>query len=177
MAISTAATRAKRFPWRFPLQYRASGTSEWRAGEIENISCSGVLFRGPQSLPQTVPVEMMVQLPPGIGGSGLSILGGGYVARTIEPASAGAGAGLAVALVEVRLMFAPAARAPLRQSEGSAPSRTGAALGHRVRNLLFVIMGNCDVLLHETKPEDNLRKSLLRIKEAAGQTASLVREI
>jgi hypothetical protein len=55
--------RASRFPIRVPLQYRAVGERRWSNGSTENISCSGVLFRGEYALELNTAIEMMFVLP------------------------------------------------------------------------------------------------------------------
>ena len=55
--------RARRFAMRVPVRYRVNDGSEWRKGVTENISYSGVLFRGEEFAPPDTPVEMSLVLP------------------------------------------------------------------------------------------------------------------
>ena len=43
--------RARRLRLHTPLRYRAKGQTLWREGVIDNLSQSGVLFRGEEPLP------------------------------------------------------------------------------------------------------------------------------
>jgi PAS domain S-box-containing protein len=60
--------RAQRFNLHLPLKYRPLGEPDWRAGTTENISRSGMLFRGEEPIPTSVQVEINLVLPPEIAG-------------------------------------------------------------------------------------------------------------
>jgi hypothetical protein len=60
--------RARRLKLDIPLRYRVNKTSTWYEGIIENISQSGVLFFGPQSLPLNALIEMVFEMPEEISG-------------------------------------------------------------------------------------------------------------
>ena len=45
-SVTTTPTRAPRFSLRLPIRYRTVGEPAWHDGTTENISRSGVLFRG-----------------------------------------------------------------------------------------------------------------------------------
>ncbi|HLW87905.1 MAG TPA: ATP-binding protein [Terriglobales bacterium] len=60
--------RAQRFNLHLPLKYRPLGEPEWIAGTTENISRSGMLFRGLEAIPPSVQVEINLVLPPEIAG-------------------------------------------------------------------------------------------------------------
>jgi len=67
------------------LRYRVKGLGEWYAGQIDNISQSGLLFRGPQSLPERTLVEMIFDMPEEISGQRNStVLCQGRIIRTKE---------------------------------------------------------------------------------------------
>ena len=57
------ATRAERFAIRVPVRYREPRSSKWFEGKTENISYSGVLFRGEFPLLPKTTVEMRIELP------------------------------------------------------------------------------------------------------------------
>ena len=44
--------RARRLTLRIPIRYRVKGLGTWHEGIVENLSQSGILFVGPQHLPQ-----------------------------------------------------------------------------------------------------------------------------
>lgn len=60
--------RARRLKLETPLRYRVNKTSSWYEGVIENISQSGVLFHGPQTLPVNALIEMVFEMPEEISG-------------------------------------------------------------------------------------------------------------
>jgi hypothetical protein len=55
--------RARRFGIQIHLRYRLSGESKWWKGTTENISRSGVLFRGEEFAEPNTPLEMSFVLP------------------------------------------------------------------------------------------------------------------
>ncbi len=50
--------RARRLKLDVALRYRVNNTSTWFEGTIDNLSQSGLLFRGPQQLPVNALIEM-----------------------------------------------------------------------------------------------------------------------
>jgi two-component system cell cycle sensor histidine kinase/response regulator CckA len=60
--------RAQRFNLHLPLKYRPLGEPDWRDGTTENISRSGMLFRGEDAISPSVQVEINLVLPPEIAG-------------------------------------------------------------------------------------------------------------
>jgi hypothetical protein len=60
--------RARRLKLQIPLRYRAKGQTFWSEGAVENLSQSGVLFRGSEPLPQNTLVEMIFEMPEEISG-------------------------------------------------------------------------------------------------------------
>jgi hypothetical protein len=64
----TWVPRARRLKLDLPLKFRVNRTSTWHDGIIENISQSGVLFNGPQSLPVNALIEMTFEMPEEISG-------------------------------------------------------------------------------------------------------------
>lgn len=53
-----APVRAPRYSVAMPLKYRRVGEQEWHAGVVENISQSGVFFRGDRALSEAEVVEI-----------------------------------------------------------------------------------------------------------------------
>jgi PilZ domain len=91
--------RAPRFPLQLSVRYRTVVDREWRRGETENISHSGVLLRTPEALDVNTIVELRVHLTmpnPGSEAAEVSCLG--RVVRTIPPCPTRAWAGCAVAI-------------------------------------------------------------------------------
>jgi hypothetical protein len=60
--------RARRLRSKLPVRYRGKNLSTWYEGLIQNISQSGVLFRGPQQLPANALVELIFEMPEEISG-------------------------------------------------------------------------------------------------------------
>jgi hypothetical protein len=79
----TWVPRARRLKLRAPLRYRAKHQTAWYEGTIENLSQSGVLFRGAQSLIQNTLLEMIFEMPEEISGQkNSSVLCQGRVTRS-----------------------------------------------------------------------------------------------
>ena len=60
--------RAQRFNLHLPLKYRLLGEDDWREGQTENISRSGVLFRAEEMIPANAQLEINLVLPAEIAG-------------------------------------------------------------------------------------------------------------
>jgi hypothetical protein len=61
--------RAQRFPIKTSLQYRESGTVDWKIGTTVNISRSGLLFRAETDLDPKTLVEMQIVFSPEMTGT------------------------------------------------------------------------------------------------------------
>ena len=55
--------RAQRFGVQIRLRYRLSGENKWWKGTTENVSRSGVLFRGEEYVEPRTPLELTFVLP------------------------------------------------------------------------------------------------------------------
>jgi hypothetical protein len=60
--------RARRLKLDLALRYRVNSTSTWYEGRIDNLSQTGLLFRGPQPLPVNALIEMVFEMPEEISG-------------------------------------------------------------------------------------------------------------
>lgn len=79
--------RALRFPLHLGVRYRLIGQRDWRQGTTENISHSGVLFRGEDSLPVAEDIELRLELLAVAAGARFAdVKCRGRVVRTISPA-------------------------------------------------------------------------------------------
>ncbi len=63
------APRAQRVSLLSWILYRPAGDPRWREGRTENVSRSGVLFHGAETVDVHVPVEIMMTLPAEVAGS------------------------------------------------------------------------------------------------------------
>jgi PAS domain S-box-containing protein len=80
-----APFRAQRFALQLPLKYRKLGERDWRVGTTENISRSGMLFRGEELLSPRVQLEINLVLPAEIAGlTAAEVVCRGEVVRTVE---------------------------------------------------------------------------------------------
>ncbi len=117
MAISSVAMelkgytaimlRAPRFPTQLSMYYHNSGEISWYKAKTENISRSGVLFRGEQLLKVNTPIEMrfeMVSLPPLDPASVTDVLWRGNVVRTTSPTLKQANPALAASISQYHLL-------------------------------------------------------------------------
>lgn len=173
MSAAQPPIRAKRFPIQLPMQYRLTGSPDWENAQMENISCSGVLFRARAALRTAASIELMLPLPPEISGeASVTVLCGAYVAR-VERSTARNGSTVGAAFVDLRLM--QAARGPRATLHGRG--HRAAAAVHGINNALAVIVGNCELLLARAELDNGTRKSLLRIKESAQRASKLAGEL
>jgi hypothetical protein len=60
--------RARRMRSKIAVRYRAKNSGAWHEGMIQNISQSGILFHGPQQMPDNAMVEMIFEMPEEISG-------------------------------------------------------------------------------------------------------------
>ncbi len=93
--------RATRFAIPISMLYREAGSPEWREGQTENISRSGVLFRAQKPIDPDTSIEMLIRIPLEVGGNdaGLSKCLARAV-RTVAPVVAGARPAVAAAIVD-----------------------------------------------------------------------------
>jgi PilZ domain len=97
--------RARRFLIQTRLRYRVKRERTWREGKTENMSRSGLLFRGEFVIKPTTQIEISMVLPSGILGDGAAeVVCRGTVVRTVPPASAGSMPGLATTISHYRLV-------------------------------------------------------------------------
>lgn len=80
--------RARRLNLDEAMRYRMSSTSIWHEGWMENLSQTGVRFRGPQSLPARTLIDMVFEMPEEISGQkNRNVVCQGRVIRSAEQAS------------------------------------------------------------------------------------------
>jgi hypothetical protein len=97
--------RARRLKLDIPLRYRVKNLSSWYEGTIENISQSGVLVHGPESLPVNALVEMVFEMPEEISGQKNSnVLCQGRVIRSKEVRDTPEGMGMAASILDYKFL-------------------------------------------------------------------------
>ncbi len=90
--------RAERIATQLQLHYRTSGELNWYEASTENISRTGVLFRGERLLEVDTPVEMKFEtlwLPPVEPAGIADVFWRGSIVRTVLPTASDARAVLA----------------------------------------------------------------------------------
>ncbi len=90
--------RAERIATQLPLHYRTSGELDWYEASTENISRTGVLFRGERLLEVDTPVEMKFEtlwLPPLEPAGMADVIWRGSIVRTVLPVASDTRAALA----------------------------------------------------------------------------------
>jgi two-component system cell cycle sensor histidine kinase/response regulator CckA len=96
-----APFRAQRFLLQLPLKYRKLGEHDWREGTTENISRSGMLFRGEEALSPKVQLEISLVLPAEIAGlTAAEVVCRGEVVRTVESATPSVSPALAAKILQ-----------------------------------------------------------------------------
>jgi hypothetical protein len=79
--------------------------STWYQGTTENISQSGVLFRGPQPLPSNALIEMVFEMPEEISGQkNSSVLCQGRVIRAKDVRETEEDVGLAASILDYKFL-------------------------------------------------------------------------
>jgi hypothetical protein len=97
--------RARRLKLETPVRYRVKNLGSWYEGVIENLSQSGVLFRGPQPLPQNTLVEMVFEMPEEISGQkNSSVLCQGRVTRSKEKPASDESVPLAASILDYKFL-------------------------------------------------------------------------
>jgi hypothetical protein len=175
---SLRRARARRFSMRVPLRYRGIGTWEWRTGETENLSCSGVLFRCQEHLEDRARVEVVLEMPPELsGGAGLDLLCAGHVVRGAQvglPVKAGT---VAVAFKDFRLLP--------REGQQEQPERPWPRedavprpeIRHKLNNQIAVILGICELLMQRATLDEESGKRLQQMRDAIERAAALIRQL
>lgn len=89
-----------------PTRYRVKDEREWRQGRIENISRSGMLFRGEQLLEPDTPVELCFVLPVAVLGEAAAaqVICRGQIVRTVPPSGAESLPALAATILDYQLV-------------------------------------------------------------------------
>jgi signal transduction histidine kinase len=173
------SVRLRRFPLHLPLQYRPAGGVEWFTGESENVSCSGVRFRGRVRMEPLTPVQVRIPLPQEIVGEGAAILlCGGYIVSAAADRQA-TEADMAAAFVEYRLQRQLGGEMAQLPPLDLAPTHyeLSREFVHELRNLLAIIMGNSELGLAHGDLDPDLHQCLLRILEASERVAVLLRRM
>jgi hypothetical protein len=101
----TWVPRARRLKLQTPVRYRVKNLGSWYEGTIENLSQSGVLFQGPQHLPDNTIIEMMFEMPEEISGQKNSmVLCQGRITRAKEAAKSAEPVGLAASILDYKFL-------------------------------------------------------------------------
>jgi PilZ domain len=101
----TWVPRARRIKLHAPLRYRVKNMGTWHEGIVENLSQSGVLFRGPQQIPNNALIEMVFEMPEEISGQrNSSVLCQARVIRTKEAQDSEEGIGLAASILDYKFL-------------------------------------------------------------------------
>jgi hypothetical protein len=83
------------------LKYRLNGESDWRVGQTENISRSGMLFRAEEMIPPTAQLEINLVLPAEIAGlTAAEVVCKGEVVRALEADPRSAGPAMAARILQ-----------------------------------------------------------------------------
>lgn len=105
----TWVPRARRLSLDTPVRYRVKNLGSWYEGTIVNLSQSGLLFHGPQRLPNNTLVEMVFEMPEEISGQKNStVLCQGRIIRAKESAKStpddGETTNLAASIVDYKFL-------------------------------------------------------------------------
>ncbi len=179
---SRTPARLQRFGIQLPMRYRYAGAFHWYRGVTENISCSGILFRGPVILDLFAPVEVRMALPRQITGeASATMLCGGFIARVPEQVASLEEKLLAATFTTYRLLTTNGHR----RTEVNLDQKAGAAARddlveqfvHEFRNMLEVVIGHADLILLQEDVAASVRNSALRIRDAGERAATLTKAL
>lgn len=163
--------RSRRFPVDVPLEVRRSEDEEWWPARTENVSATGVLFRTSKTVPPLTPVELKFQLDVGDGTVVLTCAG--TVARVATEKDDSEEAYVGVSFAGFDLLHLPV-------DEPKQPTGTGKEMGdvfHRLNTLLFIIMGNAEIVCVPTENAALHRTAATHILDAVEEAATLVRAL
>src|SRR5579875_1319215 len=95
--------RAQRFPLQVPLRYRVRGERAWRRGETENISSTGVLFRGECFMDEDTSVDLCLIMPVVNSDGAAEVICRGAIVRSAPPMETEDLSEIAVKILHFRL--------------------------------------------------------------------------
>ena len=171
--------RPKRFTLELPAEFRPHDSDRWWPAKTENISANGALFRTGKRVPAQTPLDMKLQLPSSLTGEGtVQLLCSGYVVRSVEPRLPFQEGQLAATFLHYELADGKAGlSASLRRAQQLALRGEVGKLVHRLNGLLFVILGNAELMLTGAAVDTRVRNSAGQIQQAAEEAANLVRSL
>jgi signal transduction histidine kinase len=174
-------SRLQRFPIQLPMRYRYAGAYQWYRGVTDNVSCSGILFRGPMAMDLFSPVEVRMALPKQITGeAAATMLCGGFIARVQDQRSVEE-THLAATFTTFRLLTTNGhRRAEVNLSEKATEAARDDLLEqfvHEFRNMLEVVIGHADLILMREDLDASLRTSAMRIRDAGERAATLTKAL
>lgn len=175
---SPAGPRPKRFALEIPLEFRAPESDRWSSGKTHDISANGVLFHTAHDLPPQMPLDVKFQLPASLTGEGTVRLHcSGYVVRSTAPAAPSDEAQVAVTFLDCHVANGkPGPVAELRQARNLAMKREIGTLFHRMNTLLFIIMGNAELLSGRVN-DPGVQELGSRTMQAAEEASGIVRSL
>jgi PilZ domain len=101
----TWVPRARRLKLDVPVRFRVKNLGSWLEGTIENLSQSGVLFQGPQELPENTLVEMVFEMPEEISGQKNSnVLCQARIIRSKQTHNTAESVGLAASILDYKFL-------------------------------------------------------------------------
>lgn len=176
---SPSSLRPKRFALELPVEFRAQGSDRWSEATTQNISANGILFRARTPLPPLTPLDVKLQLPATLTGEGVvRLLCSGYVVRSAGPQTPMQEAEVAATFLHAQLANGKRGlAADLRQAQLLAVSGEIAKLTHRINTLLFIILGNAELMLLQPADEAKVRNFAQQTRQAAEEATTVVRSL
>jgi len=100
------APRARRIKFHDQeMKYRQAGAASWHRGMVENVSQTGLLFRGSELLPDNAEIEMILKMPREITGvEQAQVIARGMVVRTVPPEKGKGKAAIAAGIWDYRVL-------------------------------------------------------------------------
>lgn len=174
--------RLMRFPLELPMRYRYAGAYNWYRGVTKNVSCSGMLFRGPVPMELFAPVEVRMALPREMtGDAAATMLCGGFIARLARDKRSVEESELAATFTTYRLLTTNGhRRAEINVTDKAVEATRDDLIEgfvHEFRNILEVVIGHADLILMREELDPSVRTSALRIRDAGERAATLTKAL
>ena len=114
---SSWVPRARRIRSEVEVAYRPTGGQDWYSGIVENISQSGVRFRGEHLLEENLPLEMVFEMPQEITGQEHSkVLCNAKIVRATAPAQSESEGAMAATIEDYKFLHTEQDRAKSARS-------------------------------------------------------------
>ena len=166
---TSKARRAHRYEIRTDVRFRPVAVQNWRIGETENISDSGLLVRALEALPVDTPIQVELFAPVPLSGVAQEpVTCSGRVVRSFR---ASGDRGLVRLAIEVKSADVTPLLTPRR------PARAEPEAFHLLANQLAVVVGTAELLLANDQLDEATVARIRKIKDVSMQAAATAKKL